>query len=1096
MGLRRVKRVGRSRVGFLPLGLVGAICLGGWWFLGRGSGPVGPTTDGPGLGPSFSSDPGGDPQRGAEVVDAGRLGVGVEGSSSQRVPADSAREVGGKVLDVGGAAVPGARVSWTPLESWNRFAMDGRLNRILESSRWSESGADGVYRLAMGEPGQGPLVTDGPGWLWVTAFGFGAEFLAVSRSELESGHLPDVVLEPAPGMEVRVLDGDSGDPVRDARVAVVGAWNRPNDPKAREVLDSSELTDAALALARVYTTDVEGVAWVAEAPGVSWMRADDGRRHSLATKRPVEGKLELVLRGTFELALEVTRPEGIPKDERIRLGILQVHRDGSSEFGAFEPLDWAEEVSVHQLPRSDDCESFVCVSGDTTIPWEQSIGTPAVGSRVDLKAVLELGTNHLVRVVDPRGVPIGGASVIALTNGLPGRSNSRLTDSDGFALIDGVRDELIWLEASADGFIDSFTGPWTPIGAGRDGDHQEIVLERAGTLEGVVRHEGRPVETFVVSLWVGDKEAAIYPFYDREDGTFSIDTAPVGHVLARVYSATEGLGPSDILRAEVDALEGGLLEVDLLDSIQGTGRLIDGDTGEPVVGARVQVHISSGGSWKGSYGLYETTEDLGALSDSDGRWQSLGISGGRVNIQVRAEGYPTVLSTRFTSGREAVDFGDIPLYPGRDIDIRVVDGDGAGVPGVSIHATGSTSAGPVTTDGEGVAVLSNLAIGVYNLHLQLPDGTELLTTCHHGAGGDSEVEVKVGGRESLELEFVDEAGQAVEWEGVLWAYPVRDTADRPSSGRWVEPTRRMVLGGLDPGRVLLIALTPDLEFCGSGTFECSRGSVPRVQMPVTLSVPRVLVRSVGGEALSDVMVELQTVDGAGIDTRSRTTDADGIAEIPFDITRPAIARLRHPYLGDAAGVEFEFPLDGSPAEITFDPKGVVRAQVVAGGHPVTGVSALLRHAVSKSTLHLMVPDSQGRLEFRNVGQGPFRIEVLAPGLWPLSAPVDSEPYGGEWNPIQAYHTTDLHLVLEGIESERVASLGLRHLELDESVADWLRDGRVNGSLVPDADGSVRILNLPEGRYSWGVEDVDGDSKSGEFTLGLSPEASTVSIRVQ
>ena len=116
----------------------------------------------------------------------------------------------------------------------------------------------------------------------------------------------------------------------------------------------------------------------------------------------------------------------------------------------------------------------------------------------------------------------------------------------------------------------------------------EVRLELAGQIAGRCLRDGAPVESFQVLYWSEDpSQVAREKVTGSEDGSFLIEEAPLGDVILVGLDAEGANGaPHFVVVTPGETAE---VTIELLRPLSARGKVVDAVTGEPVVGARLQV---------------------------------------------------------------------------------------------------------------------------------------------------------------------------------------------------------------------------------------------------------------------------------------------------------------------------------------------------------------------------------------------------------------------------------------------------------------------------------------------------------------------------
>lgn len=823
-------------------------------------------------------------------------------------------------------------------------------------------------------------------------------------------------------------------------------------------------------------------------PGYLWVTAPGklaAYRYSSRGLSALEGDFEWVLEDAESLRVSVVRGGGHVPVPGARVRSL-IATDPSTGSGAEPGSDEDARLYLAREIESDS-DGFGVVSSATGefVVWAEDSGVSSQTYRTELSGTLEIqlpeATRQRVRVLDSRLRPIQGAKVCAVFHGEPYATEEVESDEEGSAWVTGVPEERVWFRAVAEGFVTGHEGPWSlPMDSESIGDVLEIVLTEAGALEGVVTSDGVPVDTFVLSIWEGSGDAVLHSFKDREDGTFSIPMTPAGAASIRVFSATHRLGPTPVINVEIPQGEAALLRVELEPSILGRGKIVDGDTAAPIEGAKIIAHINSGGLWKGSFGDQEPEADVEVRSARDGTWVSPGFSIGRCNLEVVAEGYPDTTTSTYSTDGGDLDFGVLPLFKGRDLRVRVAGLEGEALSGATVQVWGTSDRAPIALDSNGTAVFEDLPLGLYNVWLSAGDDRSwnrpyFLTSDH-----DQELFFSAAGNLALDLAFVDFEGRSRPWKGWVVALPVGVSTREPRRYYWVEGDTEFTMRGLEYSEVIVRTIDAAGAFHGEVHCVASAGTATRVDIRIDDNPAQVLVVDRMGEPISGVEVIAQNQGCGRNDSSTGVTNTDGVVQLAVSDTEPLLVWLRHWKHGDVAGVPVFFPSDGSRPRLVMDGTGIIRAKLRCESEPLVGVSVVLEEATMGVALSIRAPDSGGRVEFRDIGPGKFRLRVEGPGLWPVHIPLESQRVAGSWVEVDVLKTCDLDLELRSETSEAIQSLEILHTKLDESVTSWLRDGRATGILRLQPSSPWTLHGVASGSYTWTAELADGTRRKGSF----------------
>ncbi len=344
---------------------------------------------------------------------------------------------------------------------------------------------------------------------------------------------------------------------------------------------------------------------------------------------------------------------------------------------------------AQQTAEADGAARAADVGSDMSEPEERVSVEREPGSEPMPEPPSDAAPRLLGRVVRAEdGTPIAGATV-----------ELRFRDADDFENLDmeyGKRIEtLATMDTDAEG---RFTFP-----AARGRSHRiharahgfaartlpdcvaspgEIVIElgRGAILTGTVRCEGEAVPDVPVTIAVVGEAVPVTSTRTDAGGMFRVEELQPADVFAQVHS------PEHRETWERCTLtEGGThhVEIDLPPSRTIPGRIIDGSSGAPVVGARVAT------TW--TFKRFVSTA-------ADGRFAIPYVGADELaGLHVRADGYAA--ATRNVSPDVKSEIV-IALEHGAEISGRVVDEFGAGLPGtyVAVGASFVSMAGAMHTD--------------------------------------------------------------------------------------------------------------------------------------------------------------------------------------------------------------------------------------------------------------------------------------------------------------------------------------------------------------------------------------------------------------
>jgi hypothetical protein len=306
---------------------------------------------------------------------------------------------------------------------------------------------------------------------------------------------------------------------------------------------------------------------------------------------------------------------------------------------------------------------------------------------------LDEGVRVEVAVIDSQGRPIAGAQVGAM-QGTPPKVlfYQARTATQGTA-------ELSGLDAAAPVQVTCLAPGYVRLELRYDAAPALVrcALERLAGLEGtVVNEEDKPVAAATVAVRRSDNSTQT-----GKDGTFVLDSLEPGGYEITIAAPGFRAAKREVTLASQERLR--LEPVRLEKAGPLNGRVIDGETEEPVAGAVLTVQYPPGSG--------------GARSDADGLFTLRAAADGPLAVEVTAAGYPAT-PIEVPAGRE--DSGEplvVELLPGGRIQVTIWDEEAeAPCLGCSAGVTALGGAGEILTmDADGQALSKLLAPGLYRV---------------------------------------------------------------------------------------------------------------------------------------------------------------------------------------------------------------------------------------------------------------------------------------------------------------------------------------------------------------------------------------------
>jgi protocatechuate 3,4-dioxygenase beta subunit len=796
---------------------------------------------------------------------------------------------------------------------------------------------------------------------------------------------------------------------------------------------------------------------------------------------------------------------------------MRMSRSGFSSAGYYsragraEPLkrpwlpwavtDNAGRFSIAGLPPGA-CDVEVRAPGYPIARSERLDGTP--GALLETAVILRRGAALDLRVVDPEGSPLGGATVelyrsvgkddsarMAIVIG--GRDRwgepelTATTDDEGRGRLDSAPIGAVRLRLSRPG---SVTRSIETIKVPPEGvDIGEVVLEPGVTLTGVtVGPDGEPVGEAEVAL---ERHPQIQflaaTVTSDEDGRFSIpDLEPTGEVY--LQARAEGLVPEAPLKVELPP--DGEINVAMATERVLDGFVLNARSESPVEGAEVRLNFSREVGIPGSATRGASMMSVGdSKTDPSGRFVFDGLWAGEFQIWVDAEGMRR-LHQKIMIAEGDLEPLVIRVEPGLELRGRVETADREPATGVTITASpssrswggGSSDSSRTQADLDGRFHFDALSPGNQSLRARSDEGLTARATAE--AGQSEEVVLRFARGGVIRGVVYDPYGapaSAVRIFGYC-----RDTGQpaRDESG----PDGRFQLTEVGPCTWTVGAAAEGFASV-SEEIEVPEGDTVSVELRLERGAAVVgEVRGLRPSELETCMVRVERGGSAnpGADGAFRIEGVeDGetqVIAIEASTRRSRSTQVVVPEAGESA-----------PVVIDFGGGLAVYGRVLRGG---TGVSGLM---VSVSGVATAVSS-----QTVSGTDGSWRVEGLEPGEYQIAARSSAgEVLAGDHVLIENDAEVDLYLASGSIRG--------RVLEADTEQPIEGASVTITGSALPPvrrsaatgSGGAFEISDLGDGDYTVHAEArgrmpaqtsvTIADGASAQVELSLEDDETTVLV---
>ena len=547
----------------------------------------------------------------------------------------------------------------------------GSVSSILRSRMTAETDAEGFFSLASVPPGAHTILAE--------ARGYGSENIeAVVSGKTREEDLGDIVLETGLVISGRVVD-KSGAPITASAVVSASQPARGMMSSAGDLFVTAEADEEGRFVLAGLSPGAHHL--TATAPGFG--------NSERVMAEPGASNVTLTLPLTGSIRGTVVDPEGRPvasfqamarSSERRGFGGMSVQDvEGALVLDDVAEGEYAVEiVSADFLPEAI---SSVLVSGGSVT----EIGTIR----------LRRGGSIVGTVVDTSAEPVPGATIGTIVPG-PRVYQERSVSSDpkGRFQILGLMDGKIAVEASHPSYAETrLEGIVVDSTAG--GSELEIVLQRGGALEGVVRtRDGTDVAGRTIQVYRHVNSGNAHTARTSGDGSFRIEHLPAGKLTAALQHI-EGSGTFTVQSREVDIAEGETTYVEF----QSRSVLVRGQVrrgGSPLTGVEIELQ-PKGPGFSAAYSSFSPVGPpatgpryLMGMTGEDGYYELLVGEPGEYGVSASAYGvglpWRTVTIPDVDSLALDLDFGGA-LVSGRVVEKETE----APVAGAFVEARSATS---------------------------------------------------------------------------------------------------------------------------------------------------------------------------------------------------------------------------------------------------------------------------------------------------------------------------------------------------------------------------------------------------------------------
>lgn len=793
-----------------------------------------------------------------------------------------------------------------------------------------------------------------------------------------------------------------------------------------------------------------------ESPDLTERRVEAGGGTKAPAAQESPGASDVAAMGTvpsFRLEGQVQLAEGGPLPPGVVV-VVKVSRDDlESAVGEPLPVEPGGAFGPQFLPIRDGDAWTVVLFGGGIETLVQPIRSPRPDDSLFVSLLAAMGSEANLVVRDPEGDPISQAECSMIVE--PGGAWTPLpaTDPHGRTKLSGlpVQGDLT-LSVRADGFEDVVLGAYVlPLAE----EGLEVVLEPAGDLVLRVTDDRGAVEDFDLVYWRDSPSSPEYrTFRGAQDGTVTVEGVPLGVISALAYSR-------DRVQSRTEAVEvtsGGpnRIDLELRLPLVGLGRIVDGATGDPIPDATVEPYATAGDRYLSGW-----CEPVPVAQD--GSFRVAAFAPGEARMIVEAPGYEFEMVSGSEDLRGEIDFGVVPLYRGRVLEVQLTSDDVVNFAGYYVATSWARDHPWTECTPSGLAEFPDSVSGTYEFLVHHPSGAVSRFSRTLRDGEEWRVVVEIVSGVEVVIEVRRDGDPVGEGFGVVALGA--DEGGRPLAlHAETDPQGTATLGGVLGEVVVLEVYDRADRLVALNPLRLSDAPKQALRVDLDEEVYQLRVVDLGGVPVPGVEVRASCRETPGWSGWT-DTNQDGIALLRAP-ARELVLKLVHDDHGQQSGVSLLLPEDRDEvAEVVFDPRGVVRARVIDGQSPVQGVKVWVRHPTDDTYQAPRRPDRSGVVEWRDVGAGSFELVGSAPGYFGIPTMVLSDSGSQDPTDIQLRRTGDLSIRVIG---DVDGPLWIESLEGLGAVESWQDRGLVassTSSMIPDGNGELLLTGLPQGRFS-------------------------------
>ncbi len=980
-----------------------------------------------------------------------------EGSIQQR-KLQPEHAFSGMVVEETGTPVQSVWVSWTPLPEVPITDSDQLAAHVSSSSIATVTDETGKFHFDTSPPSLGERSSV----VWLTHPEFEALAIPVSPNPRQRIKGVTYKLTRTKSILVKVLDADR---------AVDGAV------VLQRSLDASK---ESAVLAREVTTDAQGVANVHPMPGRLRVLAQKGGKSSAPWEGFPTTSITLSLGSMFAVEGVITRSGDIRESTSLAVVCTALVGGSILELARLEHLSdrWGP-IELAVLPVAD--EYSFRLEGTDIIPKEARLAhvLPGHVHRIDFEA--EVGNLVWFLVVDEEEnhLPNATAAVRWKQNERYVGTSARARE-DGYIAVGGCPPGVIEASFACVGYAPSKADPF--VVPEPDPITRLIVLPRAATVTGKCTWRGEPVPNFELVVWPTESItlAETYRFTGRGDGSFELDTVPLGRV--SMVAASSGRGMSDAIQIVVppEGVDG--LAIGLPDTIRAWGRVVDSRTGDSVSTAHVQLIV-------GASDVPIEPSGSGRFVEPDGSFEIAGLPRGLALLLVTAPDFSSRQMVVTTEEGLDLDLGLVRLFPKQSLVVRLqgsAELDPSNCVLSSSDARGRSLLPIRSFDSKGETRFDSVSSGRYGFDVDLPDGSRHRTDVELVPGKKWIVDIDLSFGGSLSVEVIPRRGEALPPElGFIADHKRPNGIDYRNVA--LDSSGKATIRYLPPGVFQVGVHEPGYlggERLASRRIELGPSEARSLRIEIGAGDRWLRVVDPEGNPLPGVSVDVNLPGSRLFHESGLKTDDTGRCWVQGLTEDRAIFHLMHPLKGVRAGIYVDLPREDEDIVLVLDGNADTELSFVGRRGPIAGIVAILGDLDRLITIDMPPTNENGSTIARNLTEGEYHLRVAEPDYLPIATRIQVVRNGGPQVFGMRKRCRIEIQAREGGPPRANLPIDLRHLDSNTTVRDYLERYKLftssTGSTTTGSDGRLILEGAPEGDYRWVIES-EGQELSGTFT---------------